>query len=285
MNIAITSESTIDIPQELLDKYNIKTVPFTICFGDKTKLDGTFNQDELFEYYAKTKTLPKTSAVNEFQFKELFESLAPSYDAVLHLASSSGVSCACENAIAASKYFDNVYVIDTQTLCTGIALLAIYARELADKGLDIKEIVNLVEARKHTVQLSFILENLYYLYKGGRCSILQMLGANLLKIKPQIIMKDGKATSNHKYRGTMVKCFENYISDVFKDHPNPDLSYAFVSYTKYNEELINIAKKRLKERGFKTIYTARANSTICTHCGDTAVGILYLDQQKNKTLN
>lgn len=278
MNIAITAESTIDMPQELLNKYNIKTVPFTICFGDETKLDGTFNQDELFEFYKKTKTLPKTSAVNEFQFKELFDSVSPNHDAVLHLASSSGVSCACENAIRASKNYSNVYVIDTQSLNCGIGLLAIYARTLADKGLSITEIVKLVEARKNTIELSFIIENLTYLYKGGRCSILQVLGANLLKIKPQIIMREGKATSNHKYRGTMARCFENYIDDVFRDYPNPDLEHAFIAYTKYNEELIEIAKRRLKERGFKNIYVARANATICCHCGDTATGILYLEK-------
>ena len=281
MKIAITSESTIDIPKELLDKYDIKTTPFTICFGEETKLDGTFNQDEIFEYYEKTKTLPKTSAVNEFQFKELFTNCFNSgYEAIIHLSSSSGVSCAYENAVKASENFNNVYIIDTQTLCTGIALLAIYARNLANAGTAPAEIVKKVEQRKKTVQLSFIVENVYYLYKGGRCSILQMLGANLLKIKPEIIMKDGKATSNHKYRGPMQRCLNNYIDDVFADHPNIDLSYAFVSYTKYNEELVNLAKQRLKEKGFKTIYTARANSTICTHCGDTAIGILYLENEQ-----
>lgn len=281
MKIAITSESTIDIPKELLDKYDIKTTPFTICFGEETKLDGTFNQDEIFEYYEKTKTLPKTSAVNEFQFKELFESCFNcGYEAIIHLSSSSGVSCAYENAVKASENFNNVYIIDTQTLCTGIALLAIYARNLANAGTAPAQIVKKVELRKKTVQLSFIVENVYYLYKGGRCSILQMLGANLLKIKPEIIMKNGKATSNHKYRGPMQRCLNNYIDDVFADHPNIDLSYAFVSYTKYNEELVNLAKQRLKEKGFKTIYTARANSTICTHCGDTAIGILYLENEE-----
>ena len=81
MRIAISAESTIDLPKELLEKYEIYTIPFTIILGEETALDGEVDSKVLFDYTDKTGKLPKTSAINEFQYQEYFESLkAKGYD-------------------------------------------------------------------------------------------------------------------------------------------------------------------------------------------------------------
>jgi len=281
MKIAISAETTIDMPKELLEKYNIHTTAFTILLGEETKLDGELKSDEIFEYVQKTKILPKTSAINEFQYTEYFEKLLEDYDAVVHISLSSEISSACNNAKAAASKMQNIYIVDSRSLSTGIALLAIYASKLAAGGkISAAEITNLVTARVPHVQASFIVERLDYLHKGGRCSSIALLGANLLKIRPQIIVKDGKMQSAKKYRGNIDKVIEDYSKDVIEQFNTPDLTTAFVTYTTATEGMVAAAKKALQDRGFKEIYETRAGATISSHCGEHTLGILYINDGK-----
>lgn len=281
MKIAISAETTIDMPKELLEKYNIHTTAFTILLGEETKLDGELKSDEIFEYVQKTKILPKTSAINEFQYTEYFEKLLEDYDAVVHISLSSEISSACNNAKAAASKMQNIYIVDSRSLSTGIALLAIYASKLAAGGkISAAEITNLVTARVPHVQASFIVERLDYLHKGGRCSSIALLGANLLKIRPQIVVKDGKMQSAKKYRGNIDKVIEDYSKDVIEQFNTPDLTTAFVTYTTATEGMVAAAKKALQDRGFKEIYETRAGATISSHCGEHTLGILYINDGK-----
>lgn len=280
--IAISAESTIDLPKELLQKYNIEILPYTVILGDVENLDGEIKPQDIFDYVAKTKKLPKTSAINREQYSVHFKKLLENYDAVIHLTLSSQISSSCEHAKEVASQMENVYIVDTKSLSTGIALLAIYAKELADGGKSAREVYEAVLKRVPFVQASFVLKKLDYLYKGGRCSALKFFGANLLKIRPQIIMKDGKMGPNHKYRGTMEKVVASYCKDTLQDFNTPDLSVAFVTYTTASQEMVDIATNALKERGFKQIYVTVAGSTITSHCGEDTLGILYINDGEAK---
>ena len=281
MKIAISAESTIDLTSELLEKYNIHTTPFTVLLGDDMRLDGDLKTDEIFEYVQKTKILPKTSAINEFQYTEHFTKLLEEYDAIVHISLSSEISSACSNAKNAASKLQNVYIIDSRSLSTGIALLAIYASKLAANGkISATEITKLVTERVPHVQASFIVERLDYLHKGGRCSSIALLGANLLKIRPQIVVKDGKMQSAKKYRGNIDKVIEDYAKDVVEQFNTPDLSVAFVTYTTATEGMIAAAKKALQDKGFKEIYETKAGATIASHCGEHTLGVLYINDGK-----
>lgn len=277
MKIAISAESTVDLTKELREKFDISIVPFSINLGDKVGLDGEITPQEIFDYVSKSKELPKTSAVNEEQFKEHFSNLLKDNDAIIHFSLSSDMSSAYNNAVNASKNFENVFVIDSRSLSTGIALLTIYARKLANKNLDVKEIVQKCTMKTQFVQASFVLSKLNYLYKGGRCNSLQLFGANLLRLRPQIIVDKGKMRSAKKYRGNFEKCVNNYCIDTLNQFNSPDLDTAFVTYTTAEPEVIEIAKKHLKERGFKNIYETTASGTITSHCGENCLGILYIN--------
>ncbi|MBQ8615083.1 MAG: DegV family protein [Clostridia bacterium] len=278
MKIAITAESTIDLPHELLEKYDIKTLPFTVILGDKDYKDGEITSADIFKFVEENKILPKTSAINEAQYTEFFESVLKDYDAVVHFCLSSQISSACNNAKLAADNLKNVYVVDTKSLSTGIALLAIYARELAESGKSAEEIYELCEKRTKDVQASFVVKKLDYLHKGGRCSSVALLGANLLSIRPEIVLNDGKMISAKKYLGKMEKVIEKYCKDVLAENQNPDKKYAFVTYTTASEEMVSIAKSALKEAGFETIYETTAGATITSHCGENTLGILFLNK-------
>lgn len=281
MRIAITAESTIDLPKELLQEFDIRTIPFTIVMGEESKLDGEFPVSELFEYTEKTGKLPRTSAVNEFQFEEFFNEILKEYDEIVHVSLSSEISSACANAKTVSKkYNGRVHVIDSRSLSTGIALLAMAARDYANEGKSAKEIVDLVERRIPHDQASFSLESVNNLYKGGRCSLLSMIGANVLRIKPEIYVRDGKMYPGKKYRGPMKKVVLDYVEDTLAEFNTPDLSRVFITYSTAPQDVLDAVKARLEKEGFKRIMLTTAGGTISCHCGPHCLGILYINDGK-----
>lgn len=277
MKIAVSVESTNDLSNELIERYDIKIIKYEIILGDKIFKDGDLTTEEMFAYVDETGTLPKTTALNEYEYTEYFQSLLKDYDAVVHVALSSGISSSCSHAVAAGKNLENVYVVDSLSLSTGIGLLAIYARELAEKGLDAKEVYEKVSARVEKLQVSFVIERLDYLYKGGRCSSLALFGANLLKLRPRIVVKDGKMSSDKKYRGKMESVVAKYCADVLQDFPTPDLDKVFITRTSSTPEMMAAARRALEEAGFKNIYETYAGGTIASHCGANTLGILYFN--------
>lgn len=277
MKIAISMESTCDLPKELIEKYDFEIIPYSVILGDDVVTDDASLPAKIFEYVEQTKQLPKTSAINEIQYKEYFESLLKKYDSVIHITLSSGLTSSVSHAQTAAETMKNVYIIDSLSLSTGISLLGIYAKELADAGEKPEEIVEKVSARVPYVQASFVVERLDYLYKGGRCSALSLFGANLLKIRPQIIVKDGKMKPAKKYRGKMGKVIETYCADTLAEFNNADKHLAFVTYTTATEEMIEPAKKALTNAGFETIIETQAGGTITSHCGEHVLGILYIN--------
>ena len=282
MKIAISAESTCDLPQEIIEKNDIKIIPYTIILGDDMITDGPGVPEKIFKFVEETKELPKTSAINEMQYKEYFESILKDYDAVVHIALSSGITSSTSHAISASEKMKNVYVVDSKSLSTGIALLTLYAKQLEQKGEDAETIAKKVQERVPFVQASFVVERLDYLYKGGRCSGLAYFGANLLKIRPQLVLKDGLIKPAKKYRGKMEKVVANYCEDTLAEFNNADKSIGFVTYTTATPEMIANAKDALKKAGFKEIYETVAGGTITSHCGEHVLGILYINDGGNK---
>lgn len=280
MKIAISVESTNDLSKELLAKYDIKVIPYHITLGNKSFLDGDMSTQDLFNVVDETKTLPKTNAINEFEFTEYFQSLKKEYDAVVHISLSSGLSSSCANAMRAAQNVEKVFVVDSQTLSTGIGLLAIYARELADEGTDPSIIAQKVQDRTCDVQASFVIERLDYLHKGGRCNLFALFGATLFKIRPRIVVRKGKMSSDKKYKGSMGKVVKKYCEDVLEENPKAELDKVFLTYTTATAEMVEQAKSILIEKGFKNIYETHAGCTIASHCGANTLGILFFNNQE-----
>ena len=277
MKIAISTESTCDLSQEQVDSNDIKIIPYTVILGDEMVTDNADVPAKIFKFVEETKVLPKTSAINEATYKEYFEELLKSYDAVVHISLSSGPSSSCAHAESTADGLKNVYVIDSKSLSTGIGLLALYAKKLADAGEDAETIYNKVKARVESVQASFVVEKLDYLYKGGRCSALSLFGANLLKIRPQLVLKEGFIKPAKKYRGKMEKVIADYCKDTLEEFNTPDKSIGFITYTTATPEMIAAAKTALQNAGFETIVETVAGGTITSHCGEHVLGILYLN--------
>jgi DegV family protein with EDD domain len=277
MKICISAESTIDLPRELLSEFDIKTVPFTITLGEKNGLDGVTTPEEIFDYVDRTGVLPKTSAVNVAQFMEYFSGLLKEYDEVIHFSLSSELSSAYQNAVTVANELGHIHVVDSRSLSTGIALQAIYASKLVKQGLSSEEILKKVSERIPNDQASFVLATVDYLYKGGRCSALAKLGAMLFRIRPQILVTDGKMGPGKKYNGKQVDCVVNYCKDTLEQFNNPDLEIGFVTHSGATPDMVDAAVKAMKDRGFKRVLITTAGATISSHCGPKCLGILYIN--------
>lgn len=277
MKIAISTESTCDLSSELIKKYEISIIPYTVILGEEQIEDNADVPSKIFDYVEKTGKLPKTSAINEEAYEEYFSKLLKTCDAVVHITLSSEISSSNSHANSCASKMKKVFVIDSKSLSTGIGLLAIYARELATRGEKPEEIVKKVEARVPFVQASFVVERLDYLYKGGRCNALALFGANLLKIRPQIVLDNGKMRPANRYRGKMPKVIETYAKDTLAQFNNPDKKIAFITHTTATPEMVAAAKAELERVGFENIYETTAGGTITSHCGENVLGILYIN--------
>ncbi len=277
MKICISAESTIDLPREVLDEFEIKTVPFTITLGDKNGLDGVTTPDEIFDYVDRTGVLPKTSAVNVGQFEEYFKNLLKEYDEVIHFSLSSELSSAYQNGCLVAKELGHVHMIDSRSLSTGIALLAIYASKLVKQNLSAEEIVKKVSERIPFDQASFVLATVDYLHKGGRCSTLAKNLATWFKFRPQILVVDGKMGPGKKYIGKQINCVVSYCKDTLEEFNNPDLEVGFVTHSNATPDMVEAAINAMKDRGFKRVIETKAGATISSHCGPKCLGILYIN--------
>jgi DegV family protein with EDD domain len=278
MKIALSAETTVDLQKDLLDFYQISTVPYTLMFGDKAQFDGIVVGDDLFKYTEATGKLAKTSCVNLAQFQAHFKKLLQTADYVIHFSLSSDMSASFSNAVLAAKELNGkVAVIDSRSLSTGIALQCIYAKKLIDAGYSFEDVVKKVQERVPATQASFGLEAVNYLYKGGRCSALSALGANILHIRPQIIVKEGKMISGKKFRGPMEKWVMDYVETTLEEFNNPDFDEVFITYSSAPDNVVEMVRERLKKAGFKHIMNTYASGTVSCHCGPHTLGILYFN--------
>ncbi|MFR5101898.1 MAG: DegV family protein, partial [Christensenellaceae bacterium] len=230
--VKITSDSTCDLGAEV-EKRHIGVMPLKVILDTDSYLDGVdISPEDIFSFVARTKILPKTSAPSIEDYKVFFAAQTKNGDEVVHFNISSKASASHSCALAAAKEFDGkVRVVDSLALSSGQGLLVMKAADLRDEGLSAEEIERRVNALRLKVNTSFVPDRLDYLYKGGRCSRMEMYGANILKIHPMIDMKDGQLGVKKKYRGKMTVCIRAYIDDLKAAYPKYDKTRCFVTHS------------------------------------------------------
>lgn len=281
-HIKFTADSTIDITEELKGKLAVAIMPLTVTLGEKNFHDGVnVTPQDIYSYVARTKVLPKTAARSPEEFKSFFEENLKGADAVIHFNISSEISASNQNATIAARELKNVYVIDSRQLSTGTAVLMFYADRMRADGKTARDIVDACNNIKNCIQTSFVVDTLDYLHKGGRCSGVALLGANLLGLHPFIKMRDGKLGVGKKYKGrSMQKVFINYIDDLAEAFPEHDDNIAFVTHSGCTPEIVESVKAEVARKfRFKEVYETVAGSTITSHCGQGTLGLLFLNDK------
>lgn len=279
--VVITADSTCDLPSQLIEKNNIIITPLSVILGDKSYLDGVdvFPQD-IYSYVDRTGVLPKTSAVTPAQYYEIFEKASQEGKAVVHIGLSSAISSSYQNACIAASEFDDVYCIDSKSLCTAMGLLVLKACDFRAKGFDAKKIASRVNSLVPKVSTTFVLDNLEYLHKGGRCSGVTKFSANVLGIKPSIAVDPSTGTLDvaKKYRGKMDVVYKQYINDCLKDVNKIDTSRIVIANSGgISPEIISFAKGVIEGKAkFDEIILADAKCTISSHCGPKTLAVFYI---------
>jgi DegV family protein with EDD domain len=278
MNIKITADSTCDLPAKLLQQHNITLANLIVTKNDEEFYDNvTITPADIFAHVAAGGDLCKTAALGVGVYEDFFAQYAKEYDAVIHISLGSGFSSSYQNACLAADEYDNVRVIDSQNLTTGQGFVVLKACELAQTGKDLDQIVNELNEFVNRIEVSFVVENLTYLVKGGRCSSAAALGANLLNLKPCIELKDGKMSVGKKYRGSYDKCLANYVKDRLADREDIDWEKVFITYTPVADSALNQVRSAVAELGhFANTWEAQAGCTISCHCGPGTLGIIFV---------
>ena len=280
MRIKITSDSTGDLPLEMCKKYDIDIAPLSVTLGDNTFKDGVdMTTDDIYEYVDKTGSLPFTSAVNVADYMDMFSRLlGEGYDGIVHFNISSEFSSSYQNACVAAAEFENVYVVDSRSLSSGQGLVVLMGCDLAAEGKSAQEIYEECTALTPRVDASFVIDKLDYLVKGGRCSSVAALGANLLKLKPCIELIDGRMDTGKKYRGKFDKVILEYVKDRLEGRDDIDRKRIFITHTRCDEETVRKVEAEIREfmPDFEEIIEATAGATITTHCGPNTLGILFV---------
>lgn len=278
MSIAITTDSTADLGENA-EKRNVDIQPLTVILGENTYRDGVdVIPQDIFNHVKLTGQLPKTSAPSISDYEEFFRPMVEDGDTVIHINISSKSSSSYSAALTASQSFGGkVHVIDSKALSSGQGLLVMKACDLRDAGVPAEIIVEKLNALRPFVNTSFIPDRLDYLFKGGRCSRMQMYGANILKIHPTIEMNDGQLVPSKKYRGSMAKCISAYIEELAARYPVYDKTRCFITHSTAEKELVDVAKQKVSELfEFDEVLETVAGSIVTSHCGKGTLGVLFI---------
>lgn len=276
MSVKICADSVCDLSEELKRRYSISVVPLYVNVDCSARKDGTeITQKDVFAHYRSTGRLCSTAAVNVEDFAEFFAEQLEGYDELIIITISSDFSSCYQNALIAAGNFPNVRVVDSRNLSTGEGLVTVSAAKLAQSGLSADEIVSKLSEIIPRVDASFFCANIEYLHKGGRCSSVAALGANLLKLKPCIEVRDGKMKVTKKYRGSIEKTIRDYVKDRL-ENADVDEDLIFITHTTSKENTALAAEEIGKYKQFREICTTDAGCTVACHCGEDTLGILFI---------
>ena len=276
--VKIISDSTCDLSKELVEKYNIDILPLHIHLGDEEYEDGkTITPEEIFAWSDKNKATPKTSVASIAEVTDLFQK----YEGEIVCFSISEEMSTTANvmrlAVQELERENEIFIINSKNLSTGIGLLVVEASIMAMQGKCAKEIVTEIEQMIPKVRSSFVVDTLTYLHRGGRCSGVAALAGSALQLHPKIVVQNGKMEADKKYRGKINKVVMNYVKELEEELKNAKQDRVFITHSGCEKEVVEEVREYLKQLNvFEEIIETRAGSVISSHCGPATLGVLYI---------
>ena len=280
-NVKVICDSTCDLTGELYRKYNVDVVPLGVSLGDDFRRDGVdITAHELFDYVETSGTLPKTSAISVGEYTEKFESIVEQGMEIVHISLSSELSASYQNACIAAETVGGVYVVDSRNLSSGSGHLVMLACEMAQADMSAREIAAALDEAKTRLDVSFVLQTLEFLHKGGRCSGVAAFGANLMKLRPEIEVCDGRMQVGKKYRGSMENSVLAYVRGRLEGRTDIRHDRIFITHSGVPEDILAKVVALVKElQPFNEVIETTAGCTISSHCGPGCLGVLFFRER------
>ena len=280
MRYRVTSDSTCDLNRDYLEAHQVELVPLYTFKAGETFRDGVdITPSDIFAHVAAGGDLCSTAANNVEDYRAVFSRLLGECDAILHIDISLDFSSCYQNAcVAAAEFPGRVFVVDSRNLSTGHGHVVCEAVKLCEAGaLSPEEIKARLEELTGRVDASFLLDRLDYMVKGGRCSAVAALGANLLKLKPCIQVADGKMKVAKKYRGSFEKCILAYVKEKLEGREDLVLERIFITHTPVADGIVAKVRAEIRKyQPFAEIIETNAGCTVSCHCGPGTLGILFI---------
>ena len=282
--VKIVADSTCDLSKELLEEYDITVLPLHIICKDADYLDGfSISPEEIFEWSQANKTTPKTSAVSPAEAMDGIRPLVEAgHDVVCisisdELSTTGNVMRLTAQMLNEETGREQVMVINSANLSTGIGLLVMEAASMAREGVEAYKIVERIEGLVSKVRASFVVDTLTYLHRGGRCSGLAALAGGALKLHPKIVVKNGILTVDKKYRGSMKHVLIQYTHDMLDLFANAQTGRVFITHACCDRATVAAVHEYVSELGiFDEIIETKAGGVISSHCGPGTLGVLFL---------
>ncbi len=275
--VVITADSAADLPKDITDKYGIEIMPMNVIVDGEEKKDCiNITASEIFDYADNTGKIPKTSAVPPAEYTDFFEKFTKDGKAVVHLSFCSELSSTCRNAKMSASNYEDVYVIDTHNLAGGIGLLAIKGCEMRDNGQGAVEMYQKLSELVPYTKVSYLLDNIDFLRRSGRCSAAKAFGVSIFSVKPCAAMVNGKIEVIKKYMGKSKAVRLQYANEQLENTDKIDFSTAFIYHSGVDPDELSGIEKLLKNKGFEQVITAFTGCMISLHSGRKALGIHYL---------
>lgn len=278
--VAILSDSTCDLSKELLEQYNIDTIPLHVSFDEESYKDGVdITLEELYNKAEKLGKLPKTSAPSQGEMTVFFKKyLDEGYDIVFtgissKMSATYQIACLVKQELAP----DRIFVVDSGNLSTGIGLLLLKATKFRDMGYSAMQIANELENIVPRVKAQFVIDTLDYLYKGGRCSTVSYAFSKVLRIKPMIVVREKTMQVGTKFVGSITRTQAGMTKMFLNDFEKIDKEFVFITHTmayegaKYIRNMISNVSPQIEN-----LYETVAGCVIGSHCGRNTIGILYI---------
>ena len=277
--VKILADSTCDLSPELIARYGIGIIPLYVHLGEEEFRDGVdITPEELFKWSDEHNTTPKTAAPG-IEDIEGFLDKDGSDEYVIFTISSSMSSSYTNCTLAADdlEITDRVFVIDSQNLSTGIALLVLKAAQMAAQGMSGSEIAQEIGKIRGKVRASFVIDTLTYLYRGGRCSGLSAFFGSALKLHPRIAVAEGAMHPEKKYRGRSSKFVLDYVRDMEQDLKAAQPDRVFITHSGCDRQIVESVRSYLEGlHHFDEILETRAGAVVSSHCGPGTLGVLFI---------
>lgn len=279
--VLILTDSTADLSLELREERNIYSLPLLVQFGENSYRDGIdLTTKELYTIVDERKEIPKTAAISPGQFMTVFEQYLKEGYEILYTGIGHDLSGTFQSAKLAKSTLesDDIYLVDSKNLSSGIGLLVLKAADMRDQGLSAKEIKKELESLVPRVRSQFAIKTLDYLHKGGRASGTAKLLGGILGIKPIIQVREGRLDVYKKPSGKMTRALDIMLKDFLDEveSHNLDLDYIMVTHSladKQADYMMSHIKSNIK---VKHLMENHAGCVISSHCGPGTIGILYI---------
>lgn len=279
--LAITTDCVCDMPEELLEKYDIKTMPFYIVtkegrFKDTTEIDA----DNLIYYLQNKDNSIHTEASTVDEYEMFFGEVLTEAEKVIHIATSSLLSDSYKNALQASKSFDNVQVVNSESLSAGIGMQALKAAELASKGMQADEVIEELNNYRENLMINFLIPSIDMVHRSRRQTFLTRLIVKALNFETSFVIKKGDMRVRQFFIGYLNDVYIEYIRSNFARKKNIDTSRLFIIYSGYTEEERQAVVAEIsKYITFDEIYLQKCSATLSANCGIHALAFAYDKKQ------